>query len=293
MNLRKMISAAAAVAVAAGAASFSAFAEEEAAGYVYFMADKTTIGQGFAVTPTKVAFYEGDTGLDIVKRAAEVVTEDSGYGAYITAFADEDLESNIPDAIAEVCPEMTGRTNEGYLSAMDYTAESGWSYFVNDEYAQVGIADYIPADGDVMCFEFTVYGYGADLGVDNSSWGGAAALKPLTNKAELIRLCADLSDGETGYIYTGAMETLAIYESTQEDIDAAVEALTKVQNGELSDSPETDAEAPADAVTVESAELPEASESKGSPATGVEGVAVAFAVVLLAGAGIALCKKHN
>lgn len=295
MNLRRIVSAVAAAAVAVSAASFCAFAEDEApAGYVYFMAGKSTIGQGFTVTPTKVPFFEGDTGLDVVERVAKVLTEDSGYGAYITAFADEDLGSELPAAIAEVCPEMSGRTAEGYLSAMDYTAESGWSYFVNDEYAMVGIADYVPADGDVMCFEFTVYGYGADLGIDNSSWGGAAALKSQTNKAELIKACADAIEAgkDDDYIFTGAMEILAIYESTQEEIDNAADSVTKLINGEISDgtsSIETDETA----ATAEAALEPAEDADKGSPATGVEGVAVAFAVVLLAGAGIALGKKHN
>ena len=293
MNFRRIVSAVAAVAVAASAASFCAFAEDEApAGYVYFMADKTTIGQGFTVQPTKVPFYEGDTGLDVVQRAADVLVEDSGYGAYITAFADEDIETYVPEAIAEVCPDMAGRTTAGYLSSMDYTAESGWSYFVNDEYAQVGIADYVPADGDVMYFEFTVYGYGADLGIDNSSWGGAAALKEQVNKAELIKLCADAKDADIDeYAFTYGMETLAIYESTQEDYDNAVDTLTKALNGELVISAGSE-EAPA-TVEATTAEAADDSEDKGSPATGVEGVAVAFAVAILAGAGIALCKKHN
>ncbi|MGN1339329.1 MAG: DUF4430 domain-containing protein [Oscillospiraceae bacterium] len=292
MNFRRLISAVAAAAVAASAASFSVFAEDEApAGYVYFMADKTTIGQGFTVQPTKVPFYEGDTGLDVVQRAADVLTEDSGYGAYITAFADEDIDTYVPDPIAEVCPEMTGRNTEGYLGAMDYTAESGWSYFINDEYAQVGITDYVPADGDVVCFEFTVYGYGADLGIDNSSWGGAAALKEQVNKAELIKLCADAADSDIDeYVYTYGMETLAIYESTQEEVDAAVDTLTKALNGELEIT--TSSEEAADAVEAPVA-VEDADEDKGSPATGVEGVAVAFAAVILAGAGVALCRKHN
>lgn len=296
MTFRRIVSTVAAAAVAGGAASFCAFAEDEApAGYVYFMADKTTIGQGFTVEPVKVAFFEGDTGLDVVERAADVLTEDSGYGAYITAFADEDSDTYVPDAIAEVCPEMTGRNTEGYLSAMDYTAESGWSYFINDEYAQVGITDYVPADGDVVCFEFTVYGYGADLGIDNSSWGGAAALKEQVNKAELIKLCADAKDADIDeYVFTGAMEALAIYESTQEDVDASVESLTKELNGEQEVTAGSDEAATAEAAATENVPAAvEDSEDKGSPATGAEGVAVAFAAVILAGAGIALCKKHN
>lgn len=288
MNFRRIISVAAAMAVAAGAASFCAFAEDSPAGYVYFMADKTTIGQGFTVEPTKVPFYEGDTGLDVVERAAEVLTEDTGYGAYITAFADEDYGTYVPDAVAAVCPEMTGRSAEGYLSAYDYTPESGWTYFINDEYAQVGIGDYVPADGDVLCFEFTVYGYGADLGIDNSSWGGAAALKTLVNKADLIRLCADLKDSDIDEnAFSSAMEVLAIYESTQEEVDNAVELLNNASESEAPEAGDDAADTSADDTAGDEAE-----GDKGSPSTGIEGVAVAFAVVVLAGAGIALAKKQ-
>lgn len=288
MNFRRTISAAAAAAVAFSAVSFSAFAaDNEPAGYVYFMADKTTIGQGFTVEPEKVPFYEGENGLDVVKRAADVLSEDTGYGAYISAFADTDLETEVPEAISAVCPEMTGRNTEGYLSALDYTAESGWTYFVNDEYAQVGIGDYTPADGDVVVFSFTVYGYGADLGVDNSSWGGAAALKEATKKSELIKLCAESADADINeYVFSGAMEVLAQYEATQEDIDNAVDGLNKALTASTED-------AASDEATAETADTSADADNteKGSPSTGVEGAAVAFAVVLLAGAGIALSKK--
>lgn len=290
MRTRNIISAIAAAAVAFSAVSFSVSAEEEPAGYIYFMADKTTIGQGFTVEPEKVPFYEGETGLEVVERAADVLTDDTGYGAYITAFADTDLETEVPEAVKAVVPEMTGRNTEGYLSALDYTAESGWTYFVNDEYAQVGIGDYVPADGDVVVFSFTVYGYGADLGVDNSSWGGAAALKEATKKAELVKLCTEAADADVDeYVFAGAMEVLAQYEATQEDIDNAVASLTAALN--------STAEAAATEDTADStAEVSDDASAgtdtgKGSPSTGVEGAAVAFAVVLLAGAGIALSKK--
>ena len=129
MKLRNIISAVAAAAVAASAASLCAFADDQPAGYVYFMAE---------VEPVKVPYYEGETGLDIVERAAEIKTEDTGYGAFITAFADTDSNDVVlPEAVAEVCTIASGRTEEGWLSAYDYTAESGWTYFVNDEYAQV------------------------------------------------------------------------------------------------------------------------------------------------------------
>ena len=290
MRTRNIVSAIAAAAVAFSAVSFSVSAEEEPAGYIYFMADKTTIGQGFTVEPEKVPFYEGETGLEVVERAADVLTEDTGYGAYITAFADTDLETEVPEAIKAVVPEMTGRNAEGYLSALDYTAESGWTYFVNDEYAQVGIGDYVPADGDVVVFSFTVYGYGADLGVDNSSWGGAAALKEATKKAELVKLCAEAAEaGIDPIVYATAMEPLAQYEADQINIDNAADALTAALNS-TAEAAATEDTADSTAEVSDDASAGTDTE-KGSPSTGVEGAAVAFAVVLLAGAGIALSKK--
>lgn len=302
MNLKKIISAVSAAAVAvvsAGVmAAFASAEENTPAGYVYFMADKTVIGQGFVTEPAKVPFYEGDKGVDIVNRAAEVLTEDSGYGAYITAFADEDNGNDVPAQIAEVCPDMSGRSSEGWLSAYDYTPESGWTYFINDEYAQVGIGDYEPADGDVLHFAFTVYGYGADLGVDNSSWGGAAALKDQIKSAELVRLLADnsamLEEGDAAaYIYTAAMEALAQYEATQEDVDNAVSSMQNYISGAAQVTAEPTAEPTAEAATVESEQAVISEPDKGSPETGVEGVAVAFAVVILAGAGIALSRRAD
>lgn len=293
MKLKTIISAVAAMSVAAGAASICAFAEDQPAGYVYFMAEKTTIGQGFAVEPVKVPYYEGETGLDIVERTAEIKTEDSGYGAFITAFADtNDNDVVLPEAIAEVCTPASGRTAEGWLSAYDYTAESGWTYFVNDEYAQVGIADYTPADGDVIVFSFTVYGYGADLGIDNSSWGGAAAVKEQVKTAELVKLFADNKDlldssDDRAYIFTAAGEVLAQYDATQEDIDNAVKSLKEIVENDAASS---EAESSAD-VTSDTADNA-ASDEKGSPSTGVEGIAVAVAAVILAGAGIAMSKKQ-
>ena len=165
-----MLAAAASVSIAAAVS-----AEETPLGYVTFCADKAVLGQGLVTEPVNVPFYEGDNGIDIVQRAAEVVVVDGDWGSYIEGFADTDNGAELPAKIAEVCPDIGGRNTPGYLSSFDYTAESGWSWFLNDEYASVGIADYVPENGDVMQFRFTVYGYGCDLGVDNASGGGSGA----------------------------------------------------------------------------------------------------------------------
>lgn len=292
MKITKIAAGLAAAAVfALSAVSAGAEATEDAqpAGYVSFTAIKSTIGQGFTVEPVQVPFYEGENGLDVVKRAVDTQYSESDYGPFITGLADDgEDEVTLPDAIAEVVAETTGRTAEGYLSSMDYTAESGWTYFVNGEYAQVGIGDYTPADGDVLEFEFTVYGYGADLGVDNSSWGGAAALKEMPNKAKLIALCAAEPDAtKDSFEFVAAMETLAIWESTQEDIDNAVEALSSDVRTEFPDDDEIANEPVDDAADTTDTTVPD----KTAPDTGVEGMAVVLGAAVLACGALALAKR--
>ncbi len=249
------------------ALSATAFADEAPQGYVTFYADKATIGQGLVCEPKAVPFYEGDTGIDIVKRAADVNAVDGDWGAYIEGFADTDTGAEIPAAIAEACPQMFGRNAEGWLSSYDYTAESGWSWFLNGEYALVGISDYVPTDGDVFQYRFTVYGYGCDLGVDNSSWGGLPALVEAVNTAELAKLAA-VSDSSTPE-YAAAIEVLGTFGATQGEIDAAYAALSSVADS--TDAPEG---------------------GKTSPETGAEGIAAVIGAALAAGAAMLLSKKR-
>lgn len=244
------------------AAAVSACAEDAPEGYVTFYADKNTIGQGLIVEPVEVPFYEGDSGIDIVQRAADVLVAESDYGNYIEAFADTDNGAELPAAVAQACPEMFGRNTEGYLSAYDYTAESGWNWFLNGESAPVGISGYEPADGDVVVFRFTVYGYGCDLGIDNSSWGGAAALVELADTSELARLAAVNKESAA---YDEAIEVLGTFGASQADIDAAVEAFA-----------ESDAD----------------TSDKQSPETGAESIAAVIGITAIAGAVLAATKKR-
>ena len=41
---------------------------------------------------------------------------------------------------------------------------SGWMYAVNNVFPGYGAAQYKPKDGDVMRWQYTVWGYGTDLG---------------------------------------------------------------------------------------------------------------------------------
>lgn len=257
MKKTRIIMAAMLSAAVMGTVAVSACAEGTADGYVTFYADKNTIGQGLIVEPVEVPFYEGDTGIEIVQRAADVLVTQSDFGSYIEAFADTDNGAALPEEIAEVCPDMFGRNAEGYLSSYDYTAESGWNWFLNGESASVGISGYEPADGDVVVFRFTVYGYGSDLGIDNSSWGGAPALVEMTDTSELAKLAAANKESAA---YDGAIEVLGTFGASQADIDAAAAAFSE--------------------------------DNKQSPDTGAESIAALTGIAAIAGAALALSRKR-
>lgn len=306
---KKIVAAVLSMAVMGSLAVF-ANAEEAPAGHIIFAADKNTIGQGFVVEPVKVPYYEGEKGIEVIQRAADVIVTESDYGDYISAFADTDTGEEIPEEIAAVCPEMFGRTAEGYLSAYDYTAESGWSYFVNNEYAMVGISDYVPADGDVVWFRFTVYGYGSDLGIDNSSWGGTPALVEQTKTASLMKCLAENTKYSDQQRYKNAIKTLETYGATQVAIDTYHDRLQMtiwdLEKAEAENKPSEDTSTPSEDVNTPSEdtntpsedtttpETPDAGteEGKGSPDTGAEGIAAIFGIALTAGAALALSKKR-
>lgn len=265
-------------AATAASASSAASGERVRTGTAYFTAIKSTIGQGFTAEPAEVPIYEGDSGIDAVKRAAEAVVRESDYGAYIAGFKDADSGADIPKEIAAVCPEMSGRNTEGYLSYMDYTPESGWSFFLNGEYAQVGISGYEPKDGDVIEFRYTVYGYGSDLGQDNSGWGGAAALVPAVDASALIRSCA-VSGSERSAALENALETLGRFGVSQSEIDAANAALVSER---AADTP----------LGTESGES-EANGGDTAPDTGAEGYAVLFGAAALACGALLAARKRR
>lgn len=278
MKKAKLLAALAAVTTAA-ATSLCAFAQAREKGTVYFAAIKSTIGQGVCVEPVEVPFYEGESGIDVVKRAAEATVQDSEYGAYITAFKDADSGAALPDVIRAVCPETTGRNAEGWLTALDYTPESGWSYFLNGEYATVGISGYEPADGDVVEYRFTVYGYGADLGQDNSGWGGAAALVPAVNAAELIRAMAEADRSLPEYKTAG--EVLGKFGASQEELDGAAKALADASEP-VESAPDTST-AP---------DTPAAPENTDNADTGAESIAAVFGIAALAAGAVVLSRKR-
>lgn len=264
-------------------------AEAEALGTVTVAIEKLTLGQGFLAEPVNVPFYDGDTGNEIMERAAKATAksyyeyEDTEY-SYISGFSDETsgLELNIPEAITtaltESGTEIGTRAEDGWLKEFDITATGGYVYFINDVYPPYSISDYAPVDGDVIRFAYTLYGYGADCGIDNSEWGGAAAVMPALNRSGLTKLTANAAENPEAY----AIGIAALSDSlaTQETLDKAYDEILTLMNSNES--------APTDEI-----ETPESTDTaeKGSPDTGIVEIASVIAVAGLA--GVIMSRKRK
>jgi hypothetical protein len=149
----------------------------------------------------------------------------SGSSFYMSSVSGIPDTSNavVPDALLAKLEENyyslePAPYTEGTLGEFDFTWGAGWMYFVNNVAPNVGFCDYVPQDGDVMRIQFTL-AYGADIG---STMVGDLWFESV-DRDELTQLIADAI--EAGVDYSEALEVVSTFGVTQDELDAACEAL--------------------------------------------------------------------
>lgn len=223
----------------------------EPKGYVTISIEKFTLGLGYVEEPIKVPFYEGE---NVAKLITDIIG-DGNYsntgslesGFYLSSLKDNDSrEPKVPQYILDECGSIDERGEEGWLGEFDYTFMSGWMYCVNSSFPNYGMSDYMPEDGDVIRLQFTLYGYGMDIGggySENSNEGSfGGSYVPIANKDELTAAIGEinannnkstiLSNGKVKSAYDEAYKVLEIVDSSQEDVDTALKNLQEALNGE-------------------------------------------------------------
>lgn len=167
--------------------------------------------------------------------------------AYVSSIKNVDKGYlDIPSVITEnggPSNDENDGNNDEYLGEFDYDSTSGWMITVNDLMINVGCAGWYleneeqkalcPSDlGNtyVVRWQFTLHGYGADLGVD-TGWGMPSFFEG-AKKAELYAAYANCSDAAKKAQVMPVMENLTV---TQDEVDAAVAILTAGDTGDKAD----------------------------------------------------------
>ena len=248
--MRKLLSLFLALAlVISTVATFSAEEEKAFDGYIYMTVERNTLGQGFIQEPIKVGYYEGDSLADITERMLgdrSTFTGDiSNYylegikdGGEPENWTSDEIPSDIKNALGK---NVNGRTKDDVLQAFDYTSYSGWMFTVDNKGIDVGAGGVSYADkadtthytdGSVVRLQYTLYGYGEDVGI---SWGMMSfdTTNKFVDRSDLIRYIADINDNneqdEYGTAYTDAVKLLNTWNVTEEEINSAIKALDATQ----------------------------------------------------------------
>gem|GEM_PF-3555568 len=227
-------------------------------GYVTISVEKFTLRQGYIKEPVKVPFYEGDSVAHLITRLlgsgnytnTGSVSDTSGTvkdGFYLASVRDgggggENIPQYILEQIKKDDKEVEySRLESGFLGEFDYTNMSGWMYCVNNWFPNYGSSVYFPKDGDVIRWQFTVYGYGMDIGggminedgTDADNFQGA--YRSIANKDELTEKVAEinsssdraklLSNSKVRQAYDNAYDILQDLETTQSEQKNALKEL--------------------------------------------------------------------
>lgn len=205
--------------------------------------EKFTIGQGYLIEPTEVSFEEGDTVQDVVYEEldkAGYTYEGPGYLNYINQADSGKL--NIPSYIQnmgdyvmyggdkEAAPTNDAKNTlaNNALGSFSYTQTSGWMYSVNGTVPDVGMSDYQVESGDVIRVQFSVFGYGSDIGAASFSEinQNIPAREEITKKLAVLNANKDALNNKTWKsAYENANKVATDLEATKETIDRAAAAL--------------------------------------------------------------------
>jgi hypothetical protein len=204
--------------------------------------EANTLGLGFLVKPTLTDISPGENAASVIERllaengfaSSHSGSAESGY--YLTGISPVDQTAvAIPDFITLEADEddinYDDRTDLT-LRSYDYYDMSGWMFTINDAFSQVGASDCILEPNDVLRLQFSVYGWGADLGVKDGF--GFPNIIDVCDKTELTWRVAELRSRydddalELNESYAAALTALTDAAATQDEVNAALSKLNYI-----------------------------------------------------------------
>ena len=213
----------------------------QSTGTVYVSVEKFTLGKGYLMAPQAVSIADGETARDVLSRVLGTgnyqAKSDASYGWYLSAIKDSSMVKGSGNDISTIPAYIRYQdgldlsdvgNQDGYLCEKDFTSESGWTYEVNNKWANVGFAGTQLQDGDVMRVAFTIFGYGNDWGntgsINGANWPTYANLDAITKTLAKAKTAGKTDINE----YTAAVSAASDLTSSQTTVDNANKALEAV-----------------------------------------------------------------
>lgn len=243
-------------------ATFSAEDTKAFDGYVYMTVEKLTLGQGFVIEPVKVGYYKEDSLGDIAERClgdkstfkgdiSQYYLEGVVDGGNPENWSEKDIPSDIYNKLTQSGEEITDRAEENILQSYDFTQYGGWMFTVDNTGINAGAGSiklgedsskgYCYEDGSVIRLEYSLYGYGEDIGI-SYGYMPFETTNTFADRSELIAYVSEIKDsGESekyGDAYSNALSLLSKWDITKEEIESVILALDEVGNTSTPDEVE-------------------------------------------------------
>lgn len=242
------------------AGNVTLYAEFEAVkliGSVTISVEKFTIGQGYAIEPMQVELYQNDSVASIVTRLLDehdmaytlgpgASVESGFYLASITDGSDPNEPITPFDYIVEAINAEYGElsyTRDGEsLGEFDYTQQAGWMYSVNGAFPNYGASDYKTTskvnplkDGDVIRWQFTLWGLGTDIGGgfdgDDAAGTFEGAYITIAERTAATSTVSDVNSNYSSWVganraaYDAAINAMTDLTLSEAELNAAIKPL--------------------------------------------------------------------
>lgn len=216
--------------------------EDGCVGEVVVSIDGFTVGVGYILQPTVVKVYKD---VPFPQTLADII-ESNGWtmdytgkleaGFYLATLYGLDLANNQVDQRLNAILDENGMgVSDQTISPEDdgtyalgefcFSFMSGWMYSVNGVYANYGMSDYTPVDGDVVQLRFTL-AYGSDVGGASAMGGFMPDL--CENNPDYIALNKLLAEivandyyGKDSGVFDEVLAEVAVWDLPQSVVDEA------------------------------------------------------------------------
>ena len=195
---------------------------------VFISVEGFNLGHGFYVEPTMVSVPHGTNAWEATSQLLQSLNLEyamTDWGGLDRIFGIHPETSAAPPAYITI--ELGEGADDGSIGTFDYTEYSGWMFTVNHFMLPFGAADHYVEEGDVIRWQFSLEGWGADLGLDEGRGFWTDGLFEHADKTVLIRAASQPDVNPTSR--ADALEVIINPLASMADVNAALGAFAPPQ----------------------------------------------------------------